>query len=64
VSEKKKGPKARLGTLYDVDSGKNTIKLRNRKCPRCGSIMALHKNPVERWTCGSCSFTDFVKGKS
>ena len=57
----KKGPKARLGALYDVDQQKGTIKLRNRKCPRCGNIMAYHKNPVERWTCGSCSFTDFVK---
>ena len=61
VSEKKKGPKARLGGLYDVDQQKGTIKLRNRKCSRCGNIMAYHKNPVERWTCGSCSFTDFVK---
>lgn len=59
----KKGPKARLGTLYEIDSAKSTIKLKNQKCPRCGSIMAFHKSPVERWTCGSCSFTDFVKGK-
>ena len=59
----KKAPKGRLGTLYEVDSDKNTIKLKNRKCPRCGSIMAFHMNPVERWTCGSCAFTDFVKGK-
>ncbi|HUK28100.1 MAG TPA: 30S ribosomal protein S27ae [Candidatus Acidoferrales bacterium] len=57
----KKGPKARVGTLYDLDQQKGTIKLKNRKCPRCGNIMAYHKNPVERWTCGSCSFTDFVK---
>ena len=60
VSEKK-APKARLASLYDVDQQKGTIKLRNRKCPRCGNIMAYHKNPLERWTCGSCSFTDFVK---
>jgi len=62
VSEKK-APKARLGALYEVDPAKSTIKLKNRKCPRCGSIMAFHKSPVERWTCGSCSFTDFVKPK-
>jgi len=62
MSEKRR-PKARLGALYDVDADKGTIKLRNRKCPRCGSIMAFHKNPVQRWTCGSCSFTDFVKMK-
>lgn len=59
----KKEPKSRLDTLYEVDSQKGTIKLKNRKCPRCGNIMAHHKTPVERWTCGSCSFTDFVKAK-
>ena len=64
MSEKKKGPKARLSTLYEVDAQKGTIKLKSRKCPRCGNIMAYHKSPVERWTCGSCSFTDFVKAKA
>ncbi len=63
MSEKKRGPKARLGTLYEIGADKSTVKLRNQKCPRCGSIMAFHKAPVERWTCGSCSFTDFVKSK-
>jgi small subunit ribosomal protein S27Ae len=60
-ASEKKEPKSRLNALYEVDSGKGTIKLKNRKCPRCGNIMAFHKAPVERWTCGSCSFTDFVK---
>jgi small subunit ribosomal protein S27Ae len=59
----KKEPKSRLNTLYDVDAEKGVVKLKNRKCPRCGNIMGHHKAPVERWTCGSCSFTDFVKGK-
>lgn len=63
VNEKKE-PKARLSSLYEVDGQKGTVKLKNRKCPRCGNIMAYHKVPVERWTCGSCSFTDFVKAKS
>jgi len=65
VSEKKepKESKTRLTTLYEVDSQTGTIKLKNRKCPRCGNIMAYHRSPVERWTCGSCSFTDFVKAK-
>lgn len=62
MSEKKQ-PKARLSGLYDLDPQKGTIKLKNRKCPRCGNIMAYHKSPVERWTCGSCAFTDFVKAK-
>jgi small subunit ribosomal protein S27Ae len=60
----KKEPKSRLNTLYEVDTQKGTIKLKNRKCPRCGSNMAYHQTPVERWTCGSCSFTDFVKAKT
>jgi len=59
----KKGAKSGLGALYEIDEKKGTVKLRNRKCPRCGNIMAFHKSPVERWTCGSCSFTDFVKSK-
>lgn len=60
MSEKKELGRSQ-GTLYEVDSEKGTIKLKNRKCPRCGNIMAFHKSPVERWTCGSCAFTDFVK---
>ncbi|MGA2784743.1 MAG: 30S ribosomal protein S27ae [Candidatus Bathyarchaeia archaeon] len=59
----KKEPKIRLNKLYEVDAQKGTVKLKNRKCSRCGNIMALHKTPIERWTCGSCSFTDFVKPK-
>jgi ribosomal protein S27AE len=23
--------------------------------------MAMHKNPVKRWTCGSCNYTEYVK---
>jgi len=52
---------ARLSRVYEYDSEKGTIKLRNRKCPRCGNIMAYHKAPVRRYTCGSCSYTDFLK---
>jgi len=61
--EAKKEPKIRLRSLYQLDEEKGTLKLKNRKCPRCGNIMAYHTNPVARWTCGSCSFTDFVKAK-
>ncbi len=57
---KKKAPPARLSRVYEIDS-KGTLKFRNRKCPRCGNIMGYHKNPVKRFTCGSCSYTDFVK---
>ena len=43
--------------LYEI-SGTST-KLKNRKCPRCGAVMAAHKQPVQRWVCGACSFTDY-----
>jgi len=58
---KSKERKARARFLYDIDFEKGIIKLKNKKCPRCGSIMAFHKSPIERWTCGACSYTDFVK---
>jgi len=61
--KKETKPGRNLGGLYEIDIQKGTAKLKNRKCPRCGSIMAFHKAPVERWTCGSCSFTDFIKPK-
>jgi len=57
----KKDPEARLSKVYEYDFEKGTIKFRNRKCPRCGNIMAYHKAPVKRYTCGSCSYTDFSK---
>lgn len=57
--EKKKRPG--LGTLYDYNYEKGSITLRNRKCPRCGAIMAHHKGKSPRLTCGSCSYTDFIK---
>jgi len=63
VAPPKKKSRSRLGDLYEIDDQKVIAKLKNRKCPRCGSIMAFHKAPVERWTCGSCSFTDFIKPK-
>ena len=59
--KKKRGKKARLSTLYDYDYEKNIIKLKNKKCSRCGNIMAFHKSPTQRWTCGSCSYTEYVK---
>jgi len=60
----KRVPEARASKLYDLDAGKSQVKLKNKKCPRCGNFMAHHENPVERWTCGSCSFTDYVEKKS
>jgi len=56
----KKEHEARAAKLYDLDAARGQIKLKNKKCPRCGNFMAHHKAPVDRWTCGSCSFTDYV----
>ncbi len=43
---------------YDYETGR--IVLKNRKCPRCGSVMAYHRAPVERWHCGKCGYTEFA----
>jgi ubiquitin-small subunit ribosomal protein S27Ae len=55
-AKKKKKPRMR-SELYEISS--TTAKLKNRKCPRCGAVMASHSKPVQRWVCGSCSFTDY-----
>ncbi len=49
--------------LYEYDYEKGTIRLKNKRCPRCGSIMAHHLKPVERWHCGKCGYTEFVTTK-
>lgn len=59
--EEKPKVKARLSRLYEYDYERNVIKLRSRRCPRCGSIMAHHRAPVERWMCGGCHYTEMVK---
>ncbi len=59
--ERKKKKEKKIGSLYEVDYTKNKAILKNRKCSRCGNIMALHQMPVPRWSCGSCGFTDYVK---
>jgi len=55
---KPKAKKHRMrGDLYDLSGA--VAKLKNRKCPRCGSVMASHGGTAQRWVCGSCSFTDY-----
>ncbi|HDI74316.1 MAG: 30S ribosomal protein S27ae [Thermoprotei archaeon] len=56
---------AHVHKLYEYDYEKGYIRLKNKKCPRCGSIMAHHLQPVERHHCGRCGYTIFVakKGK-
>lgn len=46
---------------YEFDYKSAAIRLKNRRCPRCGSIMAHHVQPEERWQCGKCGYTDFVR---
>ncbi len=47
--------------LYEVDPAKGVIRLKNRVCPRCGRVMAYHKQPIPRWHCGYCSYTEIVR---
>ncbi|MCD6510095.1 MAG: 30S ribosomal protein S27ae [Thermoprotei archaeon] len=46
---------------YEYDYATGTIRLKNRTCPRCGRIMAYHKEPVARWYCGYCHYTEFLR---
>lgn len=52
--------KVQAWKLYEVDYDNWTIKRKNKKCPRCGSFMAHHTKPVERWHCGNCGYTEFI----
>ncbi|MCY0860241.1 MAG: 30S ribosomal protein S27ae [Sulfolobaceae archaeon] len=52
--------KAVVRTYYIIEN--DSIKLKNKKCPRCGSVMAHHMKPVERWHCGKCGYTEFISG--
>ncbi|MEL9969428.1 MAG: 30S ribosomal protein S27ae [Metallosphaera sp.] len=54
--------KASSRLYYEITD--NKIKLKNKKCPRCGSVMAHHMKPKERWACGKCEYTEFLAGKS
>lgn len=58
---KRKAKKARLSALYEYDYDQGKIRLKNKKCPRCGNIMAFHQAPVKRWACGSCSYTEYQR---
>jgi len=49
--------------LYEYDYKTGKIRLKNKKCPRCGRVMAHHLKPVERWHCGHCNYTEFVTAK-
>src|SRR5438132_14108898 len=56
--QKPKAKKHRMrGDLYDLSGA--VAKLKNRKCSRCGSVMAFHGGTAQRWVCGSCSFSAY-----
>ncbi|MFP3219829.1 MAG: 30S ribosomal protein S27ae [Candidatus Marsarchaeota archaeon] len=48
--------------LYDYSYETGKITLKNRKCPRCGSVMAKHTVGGARWSCGKCGYTEYIKG--
>jgi small subunit ribosomal protein S27Ae len=48
--------------LYEIDPKKGTARLKNKVCPRCGRVMAFHKQPVPRWHCGYCSYVEIARG--
>lgn len=47
--------------LYEIDYSTGTIRLKNKVCPRCGRVMAFHKQPVPRWHCGYCGYVEYVR---
>jgi len=53
---KKEGKK--LSALFEVSG--DSIKRKNRTCPKCGPgmFLAKHKN---RLVCGKCQYVEFVK---
>ncbi|MBU0460189.1 MAG: 30S ribosomal protein S27ae [Nanoarchaeota archaeon] len=56
VKVKKEGKK--LSALYEISG--DSIKRKNRTCPKCGPgmFMGKHKNRV---VCGSCGYVEMVK---
>jgi small subunit ribosomal protein S27Ae len=60
---RKKRKEERVWRLYEYDYKTGKITLKNRKCPRCGKIMAHHKSATERWACGGCGYTEYIGKK-
>ncbi len=58
-SSKRKGKG--LWHLFEYDYRSGAIKLKAEYCPRCRSIMAFHKEPIPRWYCGKCHYTEYVR---
>jgi small subunit ribosomal protein S27Ae len=47
--------------LYEYDYSTGKIRLKNKICPKCGRVMAFHKQPVPRWHCGFCNYVEYVR---
>jgi ubiquitin-small subunit ribosomal protein S27Ae len=52
-AEVKKKPAAKVANVYQVSG--DSIKSKNKTCPKCGVFMANHKN---RDTCGTCGYME------
>jgi len=67
ISQKKNNEKTgsagknKIHTYYEIKEG--SLIRKNKKCPRCGAFMAHHRDPIERWACGACSYTEYTIGK-
>jgi small subunit ribosomal protein S27Ae len=59
AQKEKKLPRA--AAWYDIDLQKGVFRFKNKFCPKCGSVMAFHREPVPRWHCGRCGFTQFQR---
>ncbi len=49
----KKGKQYHMYKVYEVSG--NTVKRKNKTCPKCSVLMANHK---DRWTCGKCGYME------
>jgi len=63
MSEKTEEKKKETGVwqLYEADYKTGKLTLKNKKCPRCGVLMARHMKPAARWACGACGYTEYIK---
>lgn len=51
----------RAATWYELDPQRGVFRFKNKLCPKCGSVMAFHRESVPRWHCGKCGYTQFQR---
>jgi ubiquitin-small subunit ribosomal protein S27Ae len=49
----KKGKQYHMYKVYEVTG--NSVKRKNKTCPKCSVLLANHK---DRWTCGKCGYME------